>query len=294
MHTLDILIPHYQDPSGLKLSLASVESQDWLGTKRVIVVDDGSQPKALAEVRKILENSSCDSILIEHPENMGRPAARNTALRAVTAPYMAWLDAGDTWSPTKIGRQMRLLRTMEDNGEDVSNVWVSCHYDWRENDKTRLVRQSLKPNMFDELIAGSSFRAYLWTLLGRTEAFRAAGLFDEDLPRLQDLDYFLRFVQAGGRFAIPDRAEALCCYYKSDAGRNHKDVAASARHIFEKHRMTIEKSGLGPRVRWKNAMLASRFARNNGSRLYAFKYLGSALFYNPRYAVYRVLKAFRK
>ena len=50
---------------------------------------------------------------------------------------------------------------------------------------------------------GRRLRAYLWTLLGTARAFKAAGRFDERLPRLQDLDYFLRFIAAGGTLVVP-------------------------------------------------------------------------------------------
>lgn len=288
MHTLDILIPHYKDPDGLALSLQSITAQDWRGTRRVIVVDDGSGPEVLGQVKTILRDCGSDCLLIAHPVNRGRPAARNTALAAVTAPYMAWLDAGDTWYPHKIGTQLRLIRNMEDAGEDVSNLWVSCHFDWVENNRSRFVRQEIKPDMFRELIVGSGFRAYLWTLLGRTEAFRAVGRFDENLPRMQDLDYFLRFVQIGGRFAVPRKREGLCCYYKSDVGRNHRDVARSAQLIFDKFRPVIEAEGLGGRMRWKNAELASRFAYNNRQRLAIPGYFWQAFRYDPKYVLYKV------
>lgn len=288
--TLDVLIPHFNDADGLKRSVESVETQDWRGEKRLIIVDDGSDANTLKSVKNILKATSLASVLIEHSENLGRPFARNTALRASEAPYISWLDAGDLWYSNKIGHQIRYLRRLEDEGRDISRIWVSCHYDWEQDGKSRLVLQNSDATILQDLLLGDRFRAYLWTLLGRREAFVAAGFFDEKLPRMQDLDYFIRFVRGGGEIAIPDRRIGLCRYFKSDIGRNHKSVAHSAQRIFDKNRSVIDSLGIAPRIQWKNAQISARFARNNGNYLSAMGYFTKTAAQNPKYALYRLKK----
>ena len=287
MTTLDILIPHFNDAEGLQASLASIEAQDWKGARRVIVVDDGSELAHKQALYRCLERFQGQSLLIEHSVNRGRPQARNTALLNVSAPYVAWLDAGDIWYPKKLSRQFAHLRFLEDKGADVGSLWVSCHYDWEERGSRRFLLQDTSHDLFTELMLGSRIRAYLWTLLGRTEAFSRVGLFDEKLPRMQDLDYFLRFVLAGGSIGVPRAREPLCCYFKSDAGRSHRDVSRSARHIFLKYEMDLRQAGLHHRVAWKNASLAARFATNNGQKLAALSYRLGAVATYPRYAMYQ-------
>jgi hypothetical protein len=127
-------------------------------------------------------------------------------------------------------------------------------------------------------------------LLGRTAAFRAAGMFDEALPRLQDLDYVIRFVNAGGVLTAPPTRMPLCRYDKSDVGRKHEEVAACARLIMRKYQPVYAQYGPGfvARARWKNAKLAARYALNNKSYGAAFKYLSTTLATNPRYTAYKV------
>ena len=46
-------------------------------------------------------------------KNVGAPAARNTAWKGSTQPYIAFLDADDLWNPRKLECQVRLLSDME-------------------------------------------------------------------------------------------------------------------------------------------------------------------------------------
>jgi len=240
---LDVLIPHYRDPEGLAAALASIAAQDWLADPshrlRVIVVDDGSGAADQAAARAACDAfaaASGQAVLLDAlPENQGRPAARNRLLDLARAPYMAWLDAGDIWYRQKLSAQFAHLAALEARGQDTARLWVSCAYDWDQGGQRRPVRQLVAGDQIRALLAGTDLRAYLWTLLGRAEAFRLAGRFDPRLPRLQDLDYFLTFLRAGGEITLPSgtgpESEPLCCYFKSDIGRDAAQVAASYRLI---------------------------------------------------------------
>ena len=81
-------------------------------------------------------------------------------------------------------------------------------------------RVSALPAEKRALLIGTDLRAYLWTLLSRADTLRNVGWFDERLPRLQDLDFFLRFALKGGRIVAPETNEALCIYHKTDLGRS--------------------------------------------------------------------------
>jgi len=71
--------------------------------------------------------------------------------------------------------------------------------------------------------------------MGTTQSFRDVGYFDLELPRLQDVDFFLRFVEKGGRFVLPPSAEPLCLYRKSDLGRSGTEVLRCNRYLLRKH-----------------------------------------------------------
>lgn len=292
---LDVLIPHYRDARGLAAALASIAAQDWLARPgnrlRVVVVDDGSpradQAAASAACDAFAASSGQAVLLDVLPENRGRPAARNRLLDLARAPYLAWLDAGDIWYPDKLSAQFARLAALEAEGQDMARLWVSCAYDWDQGGARRPVRQVVAGDQIRALLAGTELRAYLWTLLGRAEAFRLAGRFDPRLARLQDLDYWLTFLRAGGRIELPETAEPLCCYFKSDIGRDAAQVASSYRLILARAAPVIAlyprrfRSGLAH----KGWMLPARFALANGQRGAAMGYLARAALASPGHSL---------
>lgn len=291
MVTLDVLIPHFRDPDGLAKSLRSIAAQNWTGKLRVLVLDDGSPDEDFRKAQRKVEEFPRAISLLRNEKNVGRPVTRNRLLAASEAPYLAWLDAGDTWHADKLRIQFEHLRRLEYTGWDTRRVWVTCHYQWVvEGTKPRTRYQKTQGDQLQNLLLGDDLRAYLWTLLGRREAFQAAGLFDEHLPRLQDLDYFVRFVRAGGSIGVPPSRLPLSEYYKSDVGRDHVQVADSAERIFQKNRSVYEKYGRDfvDRVLWKNARLSARFAAHNAAYVASLYYLLRGGLRVPRYIVQRV------
>jgi glycosyltransferase involved in cell wall biosynthesis len=297
MATLDVLIPHYNDADALAMSLETVERQTWGGDLKVIVVDDGSVKKSLKAAEGAICNSPLDIDLVKSPENCGRPVTRNKLLEASDAPFVAWLDAGDTWYPEKTQAQFDTIYRMSAEGLDIDTHWVTCNYDWKwEGKRRRKVYQSTDGDQLRDLFVGDRLRAYLWTLLGTRKSFDLTSRFDERLLRLQDLDYFISFVRAGGRLVSPDHSGALCCYFKSDVGRNAQEIRGCYDTIFHKHAPSF--SSFGPqfvrRAKAKADLVAARFAKNNHERARTLGYQLSAIKTDPRFAAFRAKKSLSK
>ncbi len=306
---LDVLIPHYADPAGLDLALTSIAAQDWLDDPanrlRVVVVDDGSPPADFAEAQAVCDRFRASSGQALHLErlarNMGRPAARNRLLDLAQAPYLAWLDAGDIWYPARLRVQFAHLAALEAAGEDPARIWVSCAYDWDQHGARRPRAQRVEGDQLAALLEGDHLRAYLWTLLARAEAFAIAGRFDPQLPRLQDLDWFVTFIRAGGRITVPPESDPpdpvpLCCYFKSDLGRDARQIAASHARVLAKHAPAIARYPyrFRARLRQKGPMLAARFARANGAYALAARYGLAALLASPWHSLRGALGRVRR
>jgi glycosyltransferase involved in cell wall biosynthesis len=290
MATLDILIPHHNDPDGLNRSLVSIKGQTWVGDLRVVVIDDCSKPEMFSAVERLVQVSSLDVLLQRNDVNLGRPKTRNRLLELSDASHVAWLDAGDVWYPEKLERQFATLSRLLREGRDPTKIWVTCDYDWQwEGQEPHHVVQDVTGDQLKELLLGDRLRGYLWTLLSPAEAFRLPGGFDEDLPRLQDLDYFLRFVRAGGCIAKVDCAEALCRYHKSDVGRNAVEIWSCNRRIISKNRDLLNRYGKATarRIRFKIGNVSARYALHNHDFLRYLMYKLIATIEDPRYAVYR-------
>jgi glycosyltransferase involved in cell wall biosynthesis len=288
MSQLDILLPHYNDPAGLALSLESIAEQTWTGDMRLVIVDDGSEPKHFARAEALVAEQPLPALVLRNPKNRGRPYTRNRLLDSIDSPHVAWLDAGDVWYPAKLEKQFEHMSRLRYQGEDTDRIWITCHYDWQwAGRRARAVEQQVDGRQLRELMLGQRLRAYLWTLLGTATAFRGAGRFDEELPRLQDLDYFARFVQVGGVITVPPDTAALCRYHKSDIGRDAREIRRCNARIQEKYRPALEAYGPAflKTIRFNADALSARFAGNNGARGLRYYYLARALGAHPRRAM---------
>ena len=94
---ISVVIPAYNVEQYLAAALASVRAQS-LQPAEVIVVDDGSSDgtRALAIAA---------GVRVVTQDNAGVSAARNAGIAAATQPWIALLDADDTWRPDKLQRQ---------------------------------------------------------------------------------------------------------------------------------------------------------------------------------------------
>ncbi len=107
MATVDIIIPAFNAARFLPFSLESVVSQtfdDW----RILLVDDGSTDNTAEAVAPFLDCLGSKIRYIKQ-ENRGLPAARNTAIRASTAEFLALLDADDVWLPCRLSESLKIL-----------------------------------------------------------------------------------------------------------------------------------------------------------------------------------------
>jgi glycosyltransferase involved in cell wall biosynthesis len=107
MATVDIIIPAFNAARFLPFALESVISQtldDW----QILLVDDGSTDNTAEVVAPFLDRLGSKIRYIKQ-ENRGLPAARNSAIRASTAEFLALLDADDVWLPCRLSESLKIL-----------------------------------------------------------------------------------------------------------------------------------------------------------------------------------------
>jgi len=266
METVDVLIPYYNDSGGFEKTLASIKAQTALSQLRLVVVDDGSDAQHAHRMAELLDGSGMPYNLVTNMANRGRPYTRNVLLDHMDGDYVAWLDSGDEWFQGKIERQLYALKSAGVT-KDTDNCWATCSYEWREESKLpQQITQNTDGDVSEALLIGKHLRAYLWTILAPTPAMRIVGAFDAAFPRLQDLDFFLRFVSGGGRLIQPEDKTALCAYNKEHFGRNATEIAQSYDSLFAKHDALFQR--YSRKLRMKARSLAykncARFADANG------------------------------
>ena len=117
--SVDVLIPVRNGAKYVEACLDSVRNQT-LQPRRVVVVDDGSTDETPELLRRYADK--WPALRVVRSEPMGVSHARNLALAASAAPFVAFLDSDDVWTAEKLERQMALLASRPSVG------WVHCSY----------------------------------------------------------------------------------------------------------------------------------------------------------------------
>lgn len=101
---VSVVIPSYNRADLLPFTLDAVLTQT-VPPREVIVVDDGSRDDTPAVVARYAPRVRAIGIA-----NAGSIVARNTGLRAATAPHVAFCDSDDLWTPDFLERMAGLWR----------------------------------------------------------------------------------------------------------------------------------------------------------------------------------------
>ena len=102
---VSVVIPCYCCAATIERAIESVARQT-ARPAEVILVDDGSGDDTLAALRRLQQQHGADWIkIIVQEKNSGPSVARNAGWAMATQPYLAFLDADDSWHPRKIELQ---------------------------------------------------------------------------------------------------------------------------------------------------------------------------------------------
>ncbi len=183
---VSVIIPVFNMESFVADTMASVFQQTYPDFE-VIVVDDGSTDGTQAILQRYERR-----VKILRQSNRGCPAALNRGIREARGQWIAWVSADDLWEPTKLEKEMEVVRArpqvglvytdyvyVDRDGRVLSREHFPCP---RTRRKTllRLIRRCF--------VNGSS------TLIHR-RVFDDVGLYDETERYIFDWDMDLRIAQ---------------------------------------------------------------------------------------------------
>jgi glycosyltransferase involved in cell wall biosynthesis len=201
---VSVVIPVHNRQAPGERALRSALAQG-LDAMEVIVVDDGSQPP-FALPADIAAKPNVR--LVRHDQNRGAAAARNTGIGAARADWIALLDSDDYWLTDTLRPRLESAERTFENDHDP----MILHAAGFVVDNRRTGRRDLR--IPRESASAADFASGCWfspgsTILFRKETFDRIGPWDPTLPRLEDLDWFLRFALAGGRLKVWDDPAAV-------------------------------------------------------------------------------------
>lgn len=116
MEDVTALILTYNQEGSIGPAIESVLSQSMVGRMRIIVSDDASSDSTLENAKSAVDRYSDVNIDVrQNLKNLGTMQHYRSVTGTVTTPFLAILEGDDLWiSPTKVERQVALLKSMDD------------------------------------------------------------------------------------------------------------------------------------------------------------------------------------
>ena len=189
---VDVVIPAFNAQLYIARTIESVLLQGPI-VNCIIVVNDGSTD----QTDSIISLHPQTKIALINQENQGLANARNTGIKAATAPYIALLDADDVWLKNKLEKQLELFQRKK----DIPLGAVYCDYSLIDDrskpiqGKNLVIHPALRGNIYRNLLTGNFISGSGSSILIKSEVFKDVGYFDETLKASEDWDMWLRIAQ---------------------------------------------------------------------------------------------------
>lgn len=183
-----IMMPVYNGERTLPLAIKSLQAQTYQNW-RCYIVNDGSTDKT----KEILDAIAMEDerFIIHHfKQNKGRPYARQKALEICEGKYLAFLDADDFFHPTKIEKQVNVLKSNPKLGL-VSCAMVS--YDSELNFISIRADFDIEELFFK---IGNDFNLPRTPSMVYLDRAKQIG-YNLKLKYAQDTDFFTRYIHEG-------------------------------------------------------------------------------------------------
>ncbi len=219
---VSVVIPCYNHGQFLDEAVESVLRSDF-GEYEIIIVNDGSTDSFTMEVFKELERRFLhdDKVTIINQQNLGLPAARNSAIRVARGEYILPLDADNKIRPQYLSKAVEILDRDEQMGVvysyanlfgETRGTWVFSRFE---------LRKLLLENFVE---ACSVFRKKIWEECNGYDPAMIMGF--------EDWDLWICAMVKGWRFHLIE--EVLFDY------RVRKDSMVSSCSISDNHRQIIK------------------------------------------------------
>lgn len=224
MPTVSVIIPIYNpDEVWLEKSVTSVREQTFDDIECIIINDSPEYcfPSHLSPTN--------DVEIIEHEENKGIAAARNTGIKQSSGRFINFLDQDDFWHEEKIEKQISAFDCCPDEtGVIYTDVaWVG--------EKTGLVPTGPTPTdrtkRIQEIYQNNP--PVTISALIKRECFESHGLLDESFFGCDDLDFWLRIADSFGFQYLPE----TLAYKRAHAG----NTSNSSQAMLEDRRKILNK-----------------------------------------------------
>ncbi|NMG08966.1 glycosyltransferase [Brasilonema sp. UFV-L1] len=226
MPKVSVIIPAYNAIAYLKEAVESVLKQTFTDFE-ILIVDDGSSDGTVEWVSQIKD----PRVRLISQQNQGSSGARNTGITAASGEYIALLDADDIWEPTKLEKQVRHLE--ENPSVGLVDTWTVLINQQGKSTGRVVVSHAEGDDVWKQLVQFKTVCACDSTPLIRRSCFETVGLFNRELPFLEDLDMWIRLA-ARYRFAVIKEVLVRYRQHPGSKSTNCQGTLEAFRTIVEK------------------------------------------------------------
>ncbi|MBL8013008.1 MAG: glycosyltransferase [Candidatus Omnitrophica bacterium] len=272
MVKVSVIIPTYNRGSLIARALNSVLSQSFKDFE-IIVIDDGSKDNT-----QTVLNAFDGKIRYVYQANGGIARARNRGIELAKGAYIAFLDSDDYWAPEKLAVQVKIL----DANPKVGIVYGRMPIVNEAGDVL-----GMKPNG----ISGKNFHELLrvWgdlptsSVMTRKECFVKAGVFDPELPPMEDIDMWIRIAHTYDLYEVEGKTLAYYWRHDHQITQDQIKVHRGLVRIHEKILRTFKEAPktLITKKLVSNQYLLSRLYYNKGMYRDALYYLTQGIKHIP-------------
>ena len=222
---VSVVIPAYNRAERMVASVTSCLEQTY-DKVEVIVVDDGSTDDTVEALERLVATWGPERVRWVSQPNQGACVARNTGLEMVRTEYFQFHDSDDLLMPTKLEEQVAAL---ERSGADcaVSDILIV------KDDAAHTPIREIRYDFDFPRVAGDFQHASIPTVLMRTSTFPSLLRWNTRLPRLQDVDFVVRYMLSIRRVIYTPGFHVLYVHHDGPQIRDSYDQGPLYRVMFD-------------------------------------------------------------
>ena len=281
---VSVVIPAYNVEAYIVQAIQSALNQT-LRELEVIVIDDGSTDSTRERIASIQDPRL--KLLVQ--KNAGLSAARNAGIRLSRGRYIGFLDADDIWYPEKAETHLQVME--QDSSIGITYSFMAYIDELGKPTGQFRIARTKEPTVLDLVLQNDIIPS---ATIVRKEALVQAGLFDEGLRSVQDLEMWVRILHKTGYSArLVPRVLTGYCERGDSLSMGGELYLRSAQIVMDRFEATIP--GVSREIRNRGLAsifrIASRKALSAGDLELATKCMRGALGYCPTIFM-RDLRAF--
>lgn len=287
---VSVVIPTHNRVDLLPRAIESVLNQTYKDIE-IIVVSDGSTD-GTDELMDKYKSDSRINYISYYPEKGGN-YARNTGVKEAKGEYVAFLDDDDQWLPNKIEKQLEVMKS----DEKIGLVYTGLNVIYADDDITYQSIPSEQGDLSKSILMKSSIGSTS-TILVKKDIIVSVGLFDEELPAVQDYDLFIRIAQKCHVGAVKECMVNYFNYgYSNQISSSTSKYERAYSYIYEKYSnlfASLTPEEMKRRYAYEKISLGQRAMRNGNSKEARSYFLKSwSYVWSPKILLYLTLTVFK-